>query len=118
MIDRCLFVAVTTKDLERARGFWVGALGFRVTEEQKGHHFMLDAKGLRLCIDLEDGATHVAGGGDPVLGFHVRSLASALEGLARRGVKPEQRTTQGERGVYALLRDPDGHQVVLTEASS
>jgi catechol 2,3-dioxygenase-like lactoylglutathione lyase family enzyme len=37
MFERYSFVAITTLDLDRARRFWVGALGFRVTEEKAGH---------------------------------------------------------------------------------
>ena len=114
--ERNSFVAVTTTDLARARAFWVEGLGATVTEEAPGHHVMMDVGGLRLCIDVEDGDTHRAGGGDPVVGLKVLSLPDALEHLAGRGVRPIDGPTRGARGSYARFRDPDGRIVILTEA--
>ena len=115
MVERYSFVAVTTTDLARARTFWVDQMGFSVTEEAAGHHFIVDAGGLRLCVDLADGGVHRAGGGDPVIGFKVARLAPALEALVRRGVRPEKGPVTGARGSFAELRDPDGRVVILTE---
>src|SRR5258706_215791 len=44
--DRYSFVAVTARDLAGNRTFWVDQLGLTVTEEEKGHYFILDAGGL------------------------------------------------------------------------
>lgn len=116
MFDRCSFVAVTTRDLARARRFWVEGLGCRVTEEEPGGHLIVDAGGLRLCIDLEDGDLHRAGGSDPVVGLKVTDLTATLRALASRGLPAERGPLPGTRGAWALLRDPDGRGVVLTEA--
>ena len=116
MLERYSFVAITTRNLDRAREFWVDALGFPVTEDKPGHFFMVDAGGLRLCVDLEDGDTHKPGGGDPVIGFKAHSVAEVLESLKRRGIDPERGPVVGPRGAYAHVRDPDGHTVILTEA--
>jgi catechol 2,3-dioxygenase-like lactoylglutathione lyase family enzyme len=116
MIERYSFVAVTTRDLPRARAFWADAMGFSVTEEEPGHFFIVDAGGLRLCVDTADGAIHVPGGTDPVVGLKVASLERTLALLRERGLRPDQEPTPGTRGAYALLRDPDGRPVVLTEA--
>jgi catechol 2,3-dioxygenase-like lactoylglutathione lyase family enzyme len=116
MLDRYSFVAITTTDLERARRFWVDQLGFRVTEERPGEFFMLDAGGLRLCVDRADGDIHVAGGTDAVIGFKLASLEPGLAALAERGVRGAGPPVQGERGRYVVLRDPDGRPVILTEA--
>ncbi|HKA87709.1 MAG TPA: VOC family protein [Haliangiales bacterium] len=115
MIERYSFVAITTTDLARARRFWADQMGFGVTEESPGHHFIVDAGGLRLCVDLADGDVHRAGGGDPVIGFKVEDVARTLDALARRGVRAENGPIRGQRGAYAELRDPDGRVVVLTE---
>jgi catechol 2,3-dioxygenase-like lactoylglutathione lyase family enzyme len=115
VFQRCSFVAVTTKDLDRARRFWVDALGFRVTEEDPGHHFIVDAGGLRLCVDLEDGDAHRAGGTDPIVGMKVASLAPCLAALAARGVRPVEGPVRGKKGSWARFVDPDGHGVVVAE---
>jgi catechol 2,3-dioxygenase-like lactoylglutathione lyase family enzyme len=85
MFERYSFVAITTLDLDRARRFWVDALGFQVTEEETGHFFIVDAGGLRLCIDLADDDIHKPGSTDPVIGLKVKSVRNILEDLAKRG---------------------------------
>jgi catechol 2,3-dioxygenase-like lactoylglutathione lyase family enzyme len=116
MIQRYSFVALTTTDLVRQRAFWVDQLGFSVTEEERGHFFIVDAGGLRLCVDLADGEIHVAGGTDPVIGLKVSSVAQALTALAARGLPVASKPIAGDRGRYAVVRDPDGRAVILTEA--
>jgi len=66
MFERYSLVAITTLDLDRARRFWVDALGFRVTEEEACRFFIVDAGGLRLCIDVADDDIHTPGSTDPV----------------------------------------------------
>ena len=115
MIDRYAFVAITATDLPAARRFWVEQLGFPVTEEQPDRFFILDAGGLRLCVDSADDEAHRAGGRDPVIGLRVASVDAVLEQLAGRGLRPDHGPLQGSRGRFAELRDPDGRVVVLTE---
>ncbi|MBI4575765.1 MAG: VOC family protein [Planctomycetes bacterium] len=116
LFDRYSFVAVTTTDLGRAREFWVEVLGLPVKEEEPGHYFIVDAGGLRLCVDTEDGDLHRPGGTDPVIGFRVASLERTLAILAMRRVLPERGPITSRRGNWAMLRDPDGRPVVLSES--
>ncbi len=116
MFERYAFVAVTTTDLGRARRFWVEQLGFAVTDEEPGHFFIVDAGGLRLCVDRAEGDLHVAGGSDPVIGLLTGSLPQTLDALAARGVRPTRPPVDAPRGRYAVLRDPDGRAVIVTEA--
>ena len=88
MIIRYSFVALTTVDLARQRVFWVDQLGFEISEENPGKFFMVDAGGLRLCIDLADDDVHVAGGKDPVIGLRV---AIPCGRLSRRWVTEASR---------------------------
>ena len=113
--ERYSFVAVTTRDLRRARAFWVTGLGCRVTEDNPGHHFIVDAGGLRLCVDLADGKAH-RGGSDPIIGLKVASLSATLAVLDGRGIKPVEIRRRGARGSYAHVHDPDGRSVILTES--
>jgi len=116
MFERYSFVAITTTNLERARRFWVDQLGFRVTEECQRDFFIVDAGGLRLCVDHADGEIHVPGGTDPVIGMKVASLDRTLNALAGRGIQCADGPVRGDRGRYAVLRDPDGRPLILTEA--
>jgi len=114
LFERHAFVALTTRDLARARRFWVDALGFPLLQDEPGH-FMVDAGGVRLCVDTADGDLHREGSTDPVVGLRVPSLEAALAALAKRGVRPEKGPTPSRGGSWALLRDPDGRGVVVTE---
>src|SRR5712691_8294854 len=116
MIVGYSFVALTTADLARQRTFWVDQLGFAISEEKQGEFFIVDAGGLRLCVDLADGDIHVAGGTDPVIGLKVDSVRKTLAALAARGVTVPEKPTFAQRGSYAVVRDPDGRAVILTEA--
>ena len=115
MIERYAFVAVTARDLALARAFWVDLLGFPVTEEEAGDYFMVNAGGLRLCVDSGDGDVHRHGGTDPVIGLKVDALEPTLKALERRGLKVERGPQAGTRGSWALVRDPDGRPVILSE---
>src|SRR5262249_6985645 len=115
--ERYSFVRITTLDLDRARGFWVRALGFPVTKEMTGHFFIVDAAGLRLCVDLAERDMHKPGGPDSAIGFKVRSISDAIRHLASGGLlRGDERPEKGERGNYITLRDPDGRAVIITEA--
>lgn len=116
MIERYSFVAVTTFDLARARRFWAEALHFPVTEEKPGDYFIVNAGGLRVCVDLADGKTHKTGSSDPVIGLKVTSVEEALEQLAPFGVVAFDSPAPGSGRAYAQIKDPDGRTVVLTES--
>lgn len=64
-------------------------LGFPVTEERRGEFFIIDAGGLRLCVDLADGEIHFPGTTDPVIGLKVRSLPATLGTLVARGINEQ-----------------------------
>src|SRR2546426_7570634 len=85
VFERCSFVSLTTSDLGRARRFWVEALGFPIIEEREGDYFIVDAGGLRLCVDAADGDLHRSGGSDPVIGVKDASVRDAPEKLAAPG---------------------------------
>src|SRR5215831_3840807 len=113
-IIRYSFVALTTTDLDRQRAFWVDRLGFPIREEKRGEFFIVDAGGLRLCVDRADGDIHVAGGKDPVIGLKVDSVRQTLAALAERGVAVPTEPMRAEKGSYAVIRDPEGRAVILT----
>ena len=115
LFERYSFVALTTTNLARARSFWSEQLGFPISEEAPGQFVIVDAGGLRLCLDLDDGDIHLAGGTDPVIGLKVKSLSETLAALKDRGVCPERGPVNNRSGSYAVIRDPDGHALIVTE---
>jgi hypothetical protein len=106
---------VTTQNLASARKFWVEQLGFLVTEERPGQYFIVDAGGLRLWIDLKENEERVVRGSDPAIGLQVRSVEMVLNSLAARGISEKVEPLSARTGLYAIIHDPDGRAIVLTE---
>lgn len=115
MFERYSFVATTTTNLAEAREFWVSKLGLPVREEQPGEFFIVDAGGLRLCVDLPDGQIHKGGSTDPVLGLKVATLEPVLAELSARGIRSDAGIESGAHGRFAVIHDPDGRDIILTE---
>jgi catechol 2,3-dioxygenase-like lactoylglutathione lyase family enzyme len=106
---------VTTQNLPAARKFWVEQLGFPITDERPGESLIIDAGGLRLWIDLAETEERQIRGSDPAIGFKVRSVKMVLTSLAARGITEEVEPLAARTGLYAIIHDPDGRPVVLTE---
>ena len=115
LFERYSFVALTTTDIYAAWKFWVDGLGLAVLEEVEGDHFIVDAGGVRLCIDMADGDLHKPGSTDPLVGLKVADVPATIAALAKRGVRPVRGPVPAGKGLYAVLEDPDGHPVVITE---
>src|SRR5215510_13695288 len=86
LLERYSFMAMTTMDLPRARNFWVDHLHCPVIEERNGEYFIVDAGGLKLCVDLEMGRRG-ATGSEPVMAFAVWSINEVISVLRLRGVR-------------------------------
>ena len=105
-------LALTTKDLARARAFYSGKLGFRVLSDDD-KSFVIDAGGIRLHVD-RDGARAPLAQAEPRLVFHTDGLSRRCSELRDLGVSVEG-PRPSARGSFAELSDPDGHPIVLWE---
>ena len=106
-------VTFVTRDLARARAFYVDSLGFAVVKEEPGRFVMINAGTFRLCIDRAD-EVHPARGGGATVTFRVRNLSRTAKELEARGVGYEAFT--GPRvGDYLETSDPDGYRLVFAE---
>ena len=106
-------VTFTTKDLARARAFYVDRLGLAVVSEKADHFVMVNAGTFRLCIDQAD-AAHPAKGGGASLLFRVKNVAKTGKELEARGV-PFEAFTGARVGDYLEASDPDGYRLVFAE---
>lgn len=106
-------VTFVTRNLARARAFYVDQLGFAVLQEEADRFVMINAGTIRLRIDRAD-AAHPAKGGGASLVFRVRNVAKTAKELDERGVGYE--TFTGARvGDYLETSDPDGYRLVFAE---
>lgn len=109
--------ALTVADSDASHSFYAGLLGMRPADARGSAsdiaHLELDAQVLELrprTPELEDDPTfsHIA--------LRVRSVASALDALAASGVDGERISgSVCGGGATAVIRDPDGVAIVLTE---
>ena len=99
----------------RRAAFWVDLLGCPATEERANEYFIVDAGGLRLCVDREDGEVHRAGSTDPSIGLKVKSASAVLAELVDRGLTEEAKVITTARGAHVVIHDPEGRCVILTE---
>jgi catechol 2,3-dioxygenase-like lactoylglutathione lyase family enzyme len=112
---------LATADGRRARAFYEGTLGLRVTSDDD-FALALDAGGTMLRVqkvERVEAPPHTA------LGWEVPDIAAAVESLVARGVRFARYAgmTQDARGVWrspsgarvAWFADPDGNILSLTQ---
>ncbi len=97
-------------DLKRARNFYIETLGLRVAEEQSGHHARFESGESFICLERK-GAESYPSSDKAVLFFEVPDLEAAIEAIGR------DRLAHAE-AQWAVLHDPEGHNVLLLQAGS
>lgn len=111
-------VVIKTADLERARQFYA-SVGLELMAEKHGagpSHYSSEHGGTVFEI-------YPSGADDPVpaavrLGFRVKEVDQTIERLKELGatvIAPPRTSAWGRR---AVLRDPDGHHVEITETTA
>jgi predicted enzyme related to lactoylglutathione lyase len=109
---RAQFVGVELyfENLERAKRFYIETLGLEVSDERVGHHTKFDAGAGFVCLERK-GAESYPSKDKAVLFFEVPNLSSAIAAIG------QDRLVQTER-TWAVLHDPEGHNILLLERSS
>ena len=118
-----LVAFVPSTDRARARAFYEGVLGLRLTEENP-YACVFDAHGTMLRVTAVDSVAH---GGYTVLGWRVPDIDATVTALVDRGVRFTRydgmdqdalgvwTTPAGDR--IAWFSDPDGNVLSLTQLS-
>jgi predicted enzyme related to lactoylglutathione lyase len=102
-------------DLERARKFYGEVLGLKLHDEQPGHHAQFDTGPSFLCVERKAAESYPSRD-KAVVFLEVGDLAAAVKKIGReRFVHIESRGKRG-RPSWAVLHDPEGHNVLLLEA--
>ncbi len=94
-------------DLDRARNFYAGILGLKVSYEQEPHFTKFDSGAGFLCLERK-GSESYPSRDKAVLFFQVPDLAAAVSAIG------QDRIVQSEPG-WAGLHDPEGHNVLLLQ---
>ena len=125
MLSKSPLVAfVATAAPGAAKHFYGSVLGLRLLEDTP-FALVFDAKGTSLRIQK---VQHVSPAPHTVLGWAVRDIRAAVQGLAAKGVAFQRYDglAQDQLGIWsapggalvAWFRDPDGNTLSLTESPS
>jgi predicted enzyme related to lactoylglutathione lyase len=97
------------EDLEGAKRFYVETLGLDVSDEQAGHHAKLDGGAGFVCLERR-GVESYPSKDKAVLFFEVADLKSAVRAIGAEKLVQLRQT-------WAVLHDPEGHNVLLLQKS-
>src|SRR5262252_9479800 len=97
-------------NLEMAKKFYVETLGLGVSDEQVGHHAKFDSGAGFVCLERK-GAESYPSKDKAVLFFEVPDLLSAM------AVIGQNRVVHSE-GTWAVLCDPEDHNILLLQRSN
>jgi predicted enzyme related to lactoylglutathione lyase len=94
-------------DLQKARSFYAGVLGLQIADEQEGHHTKFGGQAGFICLEKK-GIESYPSKDKAVLFFEVADLQASIAAIGR------DRLVRVERS-WAVLHDPEGHNVLLLE---
>jgi predicted enzyme related to lactoylglutathione lyase len=109
MQTRFVGVELYFEDLNRAKKFYLETMGLEISDEQPGHHAKFDSGTGFVCLERK-GAESYPSADKAVLFFEVDDLGSAIAFIGKDRLVQEQ-------GTWAVLHDPEGHNIVLLERS-
>ena len=120
------YVAISTRDLQRAVRFYSRLFGFRVIERRHDHnaeHVLMGTRSHAFLALHEHQAAAVPPPGATHWTFAVPDLDRARAAAWNRGVVPVRGRMSEERSFddaqcCLVIRDPDGHEIELVEEPS
>jgi catechol-2,3-dioxygenase len=107
---RFLGVELYFEDLEQATRFYRNVLGLRIAEEEPGHHVKFESGSGFICLE-KTGVESYPSQDKAVLFFEVADLQSAISSIGREQLVHVEQD-------WAVLHDPEGHNVLLLERRS
>lgn len=107
---RFVGVELYCDNLETTKKFYVEMMGLKVSDEQAGHHAKFDSGAGFVCLERK-GVESYSSKGKAVLFFEVPDLRSAIAAIG------QDRLVQSE-DTWAVLHDPEGHNVLLLQRSN
>jgi len=113
MFTEIAFTGTPVTDIKRAREFYEGVLGFKLTHEGAG--------GMWVEYDFGNGTFAIGCYGDvwkpskdgTCIAFEADDFDAAIARLKSRGVKFAMDTTPTPVCKFAIILDPDGNQIMI-----
>jgi predicted enzyme related to lactoylglutathione lyase len=100
--------------LQVAKEFYRNVLGLSLTEDVPAHHAKFDGLPAFLCLEKK-GAEPYPSADKAVVFVEVADLGAVVRKLGDRILQTGSRTP-GAAPTWAVLQDPEGHSVILTQA--
>jgi predicted enzyme related to lactoylglutathione lyase len=114
---RLIGVELYFDDLSAAKRFYGNVLGLPASDEQPDHHVQFDAGSAFLCLEKK-GLEDYPSRDKAVIFLEVQNIEAAIESIGReRIVKHETGARHTSQRPWAVVHDPEGHNVLLMEAS-
>jgi predicted enzyme related to lactoylglutathione lyase len=107
---RFIGVELYFEELEKAKRFYRNVLGLRIAEEEPGHHAKFESGRGFICLE-KTGVESYPSKDKAVLFFEVADLQSAISAIGREQLVHAEQS-------WAVLHDPEGHNVVLLQRRS
>ncbi len=114
MKSRLLGFELYFDDLARAKHFYRDTLGLPQVEDEPYHHAKFEGDAGFLCLERK-GAESYPSLDKAVVFVEVDDLAEVTAGLGGRVLESGSRAGE-QRPSWAVVRDPEGHSVVLMQA--
>lgn len=113
---RLIGVELYFDDLEAAKRFYQDTLGLNLFHEQSGHHVQFETGGPFLCLERK-GVEDYPSRDKAVIFLEVADVRSAVAGLGKEKVVHFEAGNANGASPWAVLHDPEGHNVLLLEAN-
>jgi predicted enzyme related to lactoylglutathione lyase len=97
--------------LQEAKEFYRDVIGLELAEDDPAHHAKFDSDGKFLCLERK-GMESYPSADKAVVFVEVSDLRATAETLGSRIL---QRGGAGQAPKWAVVRDPEGHSVVLMQ---
>jgi predicted enzyme related to lactoylglutathione lyase len=108
---RFVGVELYFENLERAKKFYIETMGLEVSNEQVGHHAKFDSGAGFVCLERKGAESYPSKDKVVLFFFEVTDLRSAIAAIG------QDRLVQSE-GSWAVLHDPEGHNILLLQRSN
>jgi catechol-2,3-dioxygenase len=112
---RLVGVELYFEDLASARNFYKATLGLELLEEGPDHHVKLEGESAFVCLERK-GVESYPSKDKAVLFFEVADLQSTINAIGKDQFVELGRKDKGGRVSWAVLHDPEGHNIVILQA--
>ncbi len=102
-------------DLDAAKRFYRDVLGLTISGEAPGHHAQFDAGAGFICVEYKSSESYPSRD-KAVIFLEVADLRASVETIGRNRFIQYEPDGGGGRTPWAVLHDPEGHNVLLLEA--